>query len=125
MTKKAPKISDSESIIMNIIWNNEPINSNDIISLVDSNKDWSPKTIKTLINRLLKKEVISYEKKGRTYFYYSLFSIDEYKTQENKSFLKRVYNNSVDAMMLNFIKDFNMTKDEIDSLKQLLEEENK
>ena len=58
------KISDSEYIIMDIIWSKHPIGSKEIIDQLDSSQ-WTPQTIKTLINRLLKKEIIDYKKEGR------------------------------------------------------------
>lgn len=125
MNKKLPKISDSEYEIMKIIWKQNPIKSQDIVEQVDVNNGWSEKTIKTMINRLLKKDAIDYEKDGKAYLYYPLIKESDYKKIENHSFLKRVYNGSLNAMFVHFIKDMKLSSQEIDELKNLLDEESK
>ena len=65
--KKIPSISEAEHQVMKVIWKNNPIMASEIINILTEKTDWKPKTIKTLINRLLKKEAIGYEKSGREY----------------------------------------------------------
>lgn len=52
------KISDSEYEVMKIIWGCHPIGSKEIIEQLGTIKDWTPQTVKTLINRLMKRGVI-------------------------------------------------------------------
>lgn len=125
MNKKIPKISDSEYKIMKLIWKQNPIKSQDIVEQIDVRNGWSEKTIKTMINRLLKKEAIDFKKDGKAYLYYPLIKENDYKKMENDSFLKRVYNGSLNAMFAHFIKDMKLSSQEIDELKNLLNEENK
>jgi len=72
-----PKISEAEWEIMKLIWKSNPITSEEIINLLSGRMMWSAQTIKTFITRLIKKEVIGFEKKGRVYFYYPLLSEEE------------------------------------------------
>ncbi|WP_273320808.1 BlaI/MecI/CopY family transcriptional regulator [Vallitalea guaymasensis] len=125
MHANIPKISDSEYEIMKIIWKTHPIKSQEIIDLVDVHKNWSEKTIKTIINRLLKKGAIGYEKESKAYLYYPLIKEVDYRKIENQSFLKKVYNGSFNAMIVNFVKDMKLSSQEIDELKKLLDEESK
>lgn len=125
MHTNIPKISDGEYEIMKIIWKNNPIKSQKIVSEVAMYNDWSDKTIKTMINRLLKKEALGYKKDGKAYLYYPLIKEIDYKKMENQSFLKRVYNGSINAMFVHFIKDMKLSPQEIDELKNLLDEESK
>ena len=117
-----PKISDSEWKIMKIIWEKSNCNANEIVTALKTVEMWSPKTIKSLISRLLKKKVIDYDQVGRTYKYYPLFSEDECAKLERKSFLQRVYNGSLKTMLLNFIEDDPLSIEQLDELKNMLEE---
>lgn len=117
-----PKISESEWKIMKIIWGKSSCNANEIITALKSVEAWSPKTIKSLISRLLKKKVIDYEQVGRTYKYYPMLSEEECAKFERKSFLQRVYNGSLKTMFLNFIQDGPLSIEELDELKHMLEE---
>lgn len=125
MHANIPKISDGEYEIMKIIWKTHPVKSQKIIEQVDADNNWSEKTIKTMINRLLKKEAIGYKKDGKSYLYYPLIKESDYRRIENQSFLQRVYNGSLNTMFTHFIKDMKLSKEELDELKKLLDEENK
>lgn len=120
-----PKISETEWKVMKIIWSNPYITANEVIDILDDYVEWKPKTVKTLLNRLLNKGAIHFEKKGREYKYYPLVSEDECIKEENKSFLDRVYNGAFKTMIANFIEEQNLTKEDIDDLKKLLEKNNK
>lgn len=77
----------------------------DIIKILSTQKDWTEQTIKTLINRLLKKQAISFDKEGRIYIYYPLIKKEDNFKKERKSFLQKFYDGSLNAMFSNFIKD--------------------
>ena len=83
------KISEAEWEIMKIIWKKAPVGSDEIIQDLSSKKDWSSKTVKSFLNRLLNKEMIGYDKSGRSYLYHPLLSEEECIEMESKSFLDR------------------------------------
>lgn len=120
--KDFPRISDSELEIMNIIWDKNPITSETIINILSSKIDWTPQTIKTFINRLLKKEAINYTKEGRIYKYYPIVSKEDYVKFENKSFLKKVYKGALGMLFSNFLEDELLSEEEIDKIQKILEE---
>lgn len=117
------KISESEYEIMKVIWSKYPIKAQEIVDLFKVKSDWSEKTIKTLISRLLKKDAIGYEKEGKAYMYHPLIKEIQYRKFENTSFLKRVYSGTIDNMLLNFIKDIKLSRSELDQIKKLLDED--
>lgn len=120
-----PKISETEWKVMKVIWNNPYITANDVIDRLDDSVEWKPKTVKTLLNRLLNKKVIHFVKEGREYKYYPLISEDKSIKKENKSFLNKVYNGAFKNMIANFIEDQALSNEDIDDLKKILEKNNK
>lgn len=120
-----PKISETEWKVMKIIWSNPYITANEVIDILDNSVEWKPKTVKTLLNRLLNKGAINFEKEGREYKYYPLVSEDQCIKEENKSFLDRVYSGAFKTMIANFIEDQTLSKDDINDLKKLLEKNDK
>ena len=117
-----PKIAESEWRIMKILWADSPKTANEIVESLKAETNWNPKTIKTLLNRLVKKQALGFEKEGRTYNYYPLVSRDEYARTERKSILNRVYDGSLKPMLASFIEEENLSLEEIDELKQILEQ---
>ncbi len=116
-----PKISDSEWEVMKLVWKSSPLTSEDIIASLSEKMDWSPQTIKTFINRLLKKGALRYEKNGRSYVYYPLVEEKECVLAESKSFIERVYDGAASMLFANFIEAETLSDEEIKKLQELLE----
>ncbi|WP_338075676.1 BlaI/MecI/CopY family transcriptional regulator [Chengkuizengella sediminis] len=120
--KDLPKISEAEWKIIKVLWRNSPLTSSEIIDALKKETSWSPKTIHTLISRLVKKEAIGVKKESRLNSFFPLVTEDECKRVETKSFLEKVYSGSVKMLLANFIKDEKLSQNEIEELKLILEE---
>lgn len=118
--KNLPKISDAEWEVMKIIWSKEEATANEIIDNLKGKQEWKNTTIKSLINRLLNKEAIGFRKNGKEYFYYPLISEEECIKEESKSFLKKVFNGSLNEMVLNLVKSEKLTQEDINELRDIL-----
>ena len=119
--KEIPRIAETEWKVMKIIWSDAPVTANNVIEKLSGDVSWKPKTVKTLINRLLNKNIISYEKEGRIYKYYPIFTEEQCVKIERNSFLDRIYNGGFKEMLLNFIEDENLSTEDIEDLKQILD----
>jgi len=119
---KTSRISEAEWEVMKVLWGRSPSTAQEVIDALIPDSDWKPATVKTLINRLLKKEVIGYEQKGKTYLYYPLLSEEECLRAESSSFLQRLYGGALKPMLVHFLKEEKLTEDEIEDLKRILDE---
>lgn len=115
-----PQISEAEYEVMKVIWNYAPISTNDVIDKLSPSTSWSPKTIQTMLLRLVKKKVLTYEKNSRVFVYTPLVKQEDYLNKESTSFLNRFYNGALNAMVLNFLENDKLSKEEIHALKQIL-----
>ncbi|MFT6732577.1 MAG: BlaI family penicillinase repressor [Polaribacter sp.] len=116
------QISDSEKLIMDCLWHSSPLSANQIIENLDKDLNWHDKTVKTLLNRLLKKEAIGFERKGRQYFYHPLLVEADYIEKATDRFVNRVFNGSVTSLVAAFAKKEKLSAHELSELKQLIEE---
>lgn len=120
--KKVPKISESEWRVMQVLWAHSPQTANEVVECLDGHVTWSPRTIKTLLNRLVKKGGLGYTPDGRKYLYRPLVEEQTAVRAERRSFLRRLYGGALSPMLSQFIEDEPLTRDEIDRLQSLLEE---
>lgn len=118
--KALPQISEAEFEVMKLIWEYAPISTNEITDKLTRTTKWSPKTIQTLIKRLVTKGAITYEKQSRVFVYTPLIKEKEYIGQKSRSFLKRYYNGDITAMLSAYMEDDELSDSEIDSLRSLL-----
>lgn len=115
-----PQISEAEFEVMKVIWKYAPISTNEITEHLTKTTSWSPKTIQTLIKRLVTKGVLSYEKQSRVFVYTPLVKESEYIGQESNSFLERFYNGDITAMLSAYIENDRLSEADIDALRSLL-----
>ncbi len=88
---KNPKISEAEWAVMKILWKESSLTSQEVTERLSGQTSWHPKTIKTLINRLVKKGALGFTEKGRVYLFYPLVSESDCVLAESKSFLDRIF----------------------------------
>ncbi|MBU3190674.1 BlaI/MecI/CopY family transcriptional regulator [Clostridium bowmanii] len=120
----APKISNSEWEVMKCVWGNDTCTANEIVDALSKNTDWKANTIRTLINRLVKKEVLGYtidKNNKKTYYYFPLLLENECIKAESESFINRVFNGSLNGMIANFLIDSKLSDEEIKELKNILD----
>lgn len=120
-----PQISEAEFEVMKIVWKYAPINTNEITEKLLQSTNWSPKTIQTLIKRLVTKGALTYEKQSRVFVYTPLVKESEYICQESNSFLNRYYDGDITAMLSAYIDNDKLTEPEIETLRSLLSKRGK
>lgn len=123
--RELPQISEAEFEVMKVVWKYAPINTNEITEKLTQTTNWSPKTIQTLIKRLVSKKALTYEKQSRVFVYTPLVKEDEYIRRESNTFLNRFYDGNIISMLASYIEDDKLSEAEIDTLRSLLSEKHK
>jgi BlaI family penicillinase repressor len=120
--KVCPEISEAEFQVMKIIWSvGVPISTNEVVEKLQTSTAWKPKTIHTLLSRLVKKGALQYEKNSRVFVYTPIVSESEILAQENSNFLNRFYAGALNSMIVNLLEDDKLSNDEIDTLRHILD----
>lgn len=117
---KVPRISDAEWRVMQMLWEKSPATAGDVAQRLADDTAWSPKTVQTLLNRLVAKRAVDYEKKGRTHHYFPLLRESQCLRAASRSFLDRVFSGSVGPMLARFLEEADLSQPEIDELKAIL-----
>lgn len=114
-------ITDAEYEIMCILWESEEkMTVADIIRELKGN-DWTPSTVATFMQRLLKKGVISCDKKGKINYYYPVLKQNEYDLDETENFLSKIYKGSVKKLVATLYENKRLSKDDVRDLKKMFE----
>ncbi len=117
-----PAISDAEFQVMKIIWSYAPISTNEVVEKLEPTTAWKPKTIHTLLSRLVKKGALKYEKDGRVYVYSPLVKESEILDQESNTFLNRFFSGTLNSMVVNLLERDQLSQEDITELKSILEQ---
>lgn len=120
-----PKISEAEWRVMKLLWEKSPRTANEIVETLEGNVHWNAQTIRTLVNRLVQKGALKYEKEGRAFQYFPNVREQDVQKAETKSFISRVFNGTMKPMFAAFLEDSDLSEEEIDELERILKEKRK
>lgn len=115
-------ISDAEWQVMNIIWDGQPLTSQEIVSRLSDQAEWAPQTIKTMLHRLVKKEVLTFEEQGNRYVYRSRVKRSACVKQASRAFLDRVFESEPGPLLAHFMQHTKLSDKDIAELRRILDE---
>ena len=107
---------------MEVIWRANPITTEEVITALAHHEKWQEPTVKTLLNRLLKKGAINARKDGRRYFYSPVLAREQWLAAESKGFLDRLFDGRVAPLVSHFSRHKKLSKKDIADLKRLIQE---
>lgn len=114
------RISEAEWQVMKVVWRKPQSGAQEIIEELAESTSWTPATIKTLLNRLVKKQALGFEKDGKSYLYFARIAEAECRGAEAETFLDRVFNGSLTPLLAHFVNNRRLSKKEIEELENLL-----
>jgi predicted transcriptional regulator len=115
------KISSAESVVMEALWRRSPLAAEEISAEVAAGQDWSEATVKTLINRLLKKKALAATPDGRRYLYRPLIARADYVQAESQGLLNRLFDGRLAPLVSHFSETRSLSAQDIAELKRLIE----
>jgi len=121
VVKQLPRISNSEWQVIQVLWSRPGLTGGEIVAALKGRTTWNARTIRTLINRLLKKKTLRYEREGRRYRYFPAVSRERCVKEARQSFVQRVYGGTVTPMLAAFIEDAELSATEIRELRERLD----
>jgi BlaI family penicillinase repressor len=120
--KTSVSISAAESVVMEVLWRSSPIATEDVMAALEPNGKWQESTVKTLLNRLLKKGAVSARKEGRRYLYSPVLKRKQWLSHESVGFLNRLFDGRVAPLVAHFSQQRKLSKSDIADLKRLIQE---
>lgn len=118
LQEKESTISDSEWEVMRIIWTLEPVSSTQIIQELQAKKDWSESTIKTLIHRLVKKNLLNTKKEGRHFVYSAKINQTQVMAEAAQELLDRMCYMHKGEVLLQLLTNSPISKSDLEKIKQ-------
>jgi BlaI family transcriptional regulator, penicillinase repressor len=117
-----PRISEAEWLVMRVLWTKSPATAGEVVAALESETDWNPKTVLTLINRLVTKGAVGFHKESRAHRYFPKVSERECVRAESRAFRERVFGGAVQPMLAHFVKETDLSAEDIAELRRMLEE---
>jgi BlaI family transcriptional regulator, penicillinase repressor len=116
-------ISEAESAVMQALWQRDPpvaLAAEDIVQAVAPARGWSEATVKTLLNRLLKKGAVSAKPDGRKYLYSPVLQRSDWLARESQGLLCRLFGGRIAPMVAHFGERGALSAEDVQDIKALI-----
>lgn len=119
---REPRISESEWTVMKCFWQLGPMGVGEVVKALEGVLHWKPRTVQTLIRRLVEKGALRVEAMGRDFKYHPAVSQEDCQRDEGRSFLQRVFDGRLAPFVAAMVEREEVSRDELQALRQLLDE---
>lgn len=115
-------ISEAEWEIMRVVWANIQVNSREVIDVLKNKMDWKESTIKTLMRRLVDKDILKTKRNGRSFIYSATVSEEETIYSYSEEIFDRICDKKNVFVLQDLIKDAQLSQTDIEELITQLQE---
>lgn len=122
--KKLAKLPDAELDVMLALWSvDEPIKTSHILDIMNQEKNWSMSTLQALLARLQERGFVEVQKKSGHNYFLTLVKKEEYRMKETKTFIERLYGNSLPSLVATLIHSDTIDDADLEEIAQMLRKE--
>lgn len=105
-----------ESRFADIIWQNEPVATTELVKLSEKELNWKKTTTYTVLKRLCDKGIFRNDKGTVT----SLISKNEFYSVQSEKFVDETFGGSLPAFLAAFTSRKSLTREEVDELRRMV-----
>jgi BlaI family penicillinase repressor len=116
------RISEAEHAVMEVLWDKSPLTAQDVVERIPATRDWTANTVKTLLGRLLAKNIIAHEEEGRRYRYRPMVARGDYVSGESRRLMDRLFGGKLTPLVAHLAERDEITDQDIAEIEALLKE---
>ena len=113
---KEIELGDVQAAFADIIWNNEPIGSGELVKICEKELNWKKPTTYTVLRKLCEKGLFKNEDGVVT----AVISREEFNASKSEKFVKDTYEGSLPAFIAAFMSHKKISKSEIDEIQKMI-----
>jgi len=115
-------LTEAELRIMQVLWDKKSASVQQVLEALPNKKPLAYNSVLTIIRILEKKGYVRHEKDGRAHIYLPLLNQKEATQTEIRHLLSRFFQDSRELLVLNILEDDGIDAEELDRLRQMLDE---
>lgn len=112
------RLTEAEENLANIIWENEPIKSPELVKICEEKFNWKKSTTYTMLKRLEEKKIF----KNNNSIVESLIKKDDFHGEQSKIFVEENFDGSLPRFLAAFTRRKKLSKNEVEELQRLINE---
>jgi BlaI family penicillinase repressor len=122
---KVPDLSDGEWVIIKALWEREPCTAPDIQEDLQTTKNWSYSTVRTMMDRMVAKGLLTTERMRHLTIYRSAITRAQAQRTDLRQTLARAFNGALTPMLECLLDSDDFSAGELAELERLIKEKRK
>jgi BlaI family transcriptional regulator, penicillinase repressor len=114
------RIGDAEFQVMEVLWGQAPLTAAEVAERVPQDREWSIRTVKTMLSRLLAKGALTHEEDGRRYLYRPAIRREDYVAQESGKLIDRMFGGRLTPLVAQLAERDRLSEEDIAEIEKLL-----
>jgi BlaI family penicillinase repressor len=114
------KITSAESLVMDVLWRSAPRDAEEITAALAGDQAWTETTVRTLLDRLVRKRAVARTKEGRRYLFKPLVARADYTHAESKGLIDRLFEGRLGPMFAQFAEREDLSAEDLAELKAII-----
>lgn len=120
MARNHMELFESEWAILQAVWEHEPCAAPTVQEALQKEKGWAYTTVKTMMDRMVKKGLLRTERIRKLYLYRSAITLAQAQRSEIMRTVKRAFDGALTPMMQFLIENEKLSDEEYRQLEQML-----
>ena len=120
MSKSNPVLTEGEWAILQTVWELEPCAAPTVQEALVKKKKWTYSTVKTMMDRMVEKDLLQTERIRNLYLYRSCITLSQAKKGEVMQAVKRAFDGALTPMMQFMLDSNNFTEEQLKELERLI-----
>lgn len=121
MSKEKAELFDSEWAILQVVWEREPCAAPTVQEALEADRGWAYTTVKTMMDRMVKKGLLTTEKIRNLYLYRSAITRAQAQRREILRTVKRAFDGALTPMMQFLIENEKLSEADYRQLERLIQ----
>ena len=118
MKEKKEKLNNSQVKVMQLLWENGATTAKNLCVMAAERYDWNKNTTYTIIKSLV--EMGAVERSEPDFLCTPLLSLEEVRRTETKGLVDKFFHGSASAFFSAFLEDENISEEELEALKKII-----
>ena len=116
------RLTDSEWTVMNAVWARSPASARDVLEATADRTEWAYTTVKTLLDRLVEKGVLTVRKRANTGLYEPRLSREDARRSALRGLVDRAFGGTFDSLFQHMVREERLPERDRERLASLLDD---
>jgi len=119
----AERISEAELAVMEALWASPvPLTAQEVHDRIGPSREWSDRTVKTMLSRLTAKGALTHQEEGRRYLYSAAVARDSYVGRESRRFVDQLFGGRLSPLVARLAQEDALDDEDIAAIEAILRE---